>query len=143
MKLTLFHDGNCPLCGAEIAQLRKSDRHGLLCFEDIHAPDFRDRFPHLDPSAADRVLHGQLEDGTMLYGLDVTVRAWTSVGRHRWLRVLRWPLVGRVADLGYRFFARHRHLISLLLTGRRRLGPSGPDADVGRPACQPGKNARS
>lgn len=123
--LTLFYDSYCPLCAAEMDQLRRFDEQGRLRFEDIHADDFSARYPTVDPVAADRVLHAQYDDGQMIYGLDVTHQAWALVGRHRWLAVLRWPIIRWFADLGYRFFARYRYGISLVLTGQRRCSPSG------------------
>ena len=118
--LTIFYDGRCPLCSAEMKQLRQLDDAGRLYLEDINRPDFRQRFPHIDPVEADRVLHGQWSNGTLIYGLDVTQQAWALVGRHRWLKLLRQPLVRWFADLGYLFFARYRRQISRLLTGSSR-----------------------
>jgi predicted DCC family thiol-disulfide oxidoreductase YuxK len=120
LKLTMFYDSFCPLCVAEVEQLRSLDRRGDLRFVDIHAEDFATRWPHIDPVAADRVLHAQLADGSMLYGLDVSAEVWATVGKHRWLRLLRLPVVRWFADLGYRLFARYRYSISFLLTGKRR-----------------------
>ena len=115
MKLTIFYDSHCPLCSAEINQLRLLDVDGKLVFEDLHAPDFMKRFPFIDPVHANRILHGQLEDGRMLFGLDVTCRAWAAVGKHRWLAVLRWPFIRWIADLFYLFFARYRNVISRMI----------------------------
>ena len=118
--LTIFYDGRCPLCAAEMKQLRQLDDAGKLRLEDINRPDFKQRFPHIDPVEADRVLHGQWANGTLIYGLDVTQQAWALVGRHQWLKLLRLPLVRWFADFGYLFFARYRRQISRLLTGSSR-----------------------
>ena len=115
--LTIFYDGRCPLCAAEMKQLRQYDDDGKLCLEDINQPDFKQRFPHIDPIAADRVLHGELANGTLIYGLDVTAQAWALVGHHLWLKLFRLPLLRWFADLGYLLFARYRRQISRLLTG--------------------------
>ncbi|EMR13405.1 putative thiol-disulfide oxidoreductase DCC [Methylophaga lonarensis MPL] len=111
-QLTLFYDGRCALCMREIIQLMQLDAAGRICFEDIHADDFADRYPDIDPVEADRRLHGKLNNGTMIYGLDVTVSAWQLVNKHRWLVILRWPVIKHGADIGYRLFARYRHSIS-------------------------------
>ena len=58
------------------------------------------RFPHINPVEADRVLHGEWANGTLIYGLDVTQQAWALVGRHRWLKPLRLPLIRWFADFG-------------------------------------------
>ncbi len=119
IQLTLFYDGHCPLCVKEIASLRQKDHRGLLQLEDIHAPDFSERYPKLDPHQAEKFLHGLDANGEWLTGLDVTVKAWQLVNHHRWLRILRWPLIRPLADRAYHFFARHRKTVAFLLTGRR------------------------
>jgi len=134
LKLTLFYDSFCPLCVSEVDQLRTLDQQGAMAFVDIHEEGFRKDWPHIDPDAANRILHAQWDDGTMLYGLDVSAQAWSLVGRHRWLKLLRLPVARWFADLGYRIFARHRYFISYLLTGQRRcercvIGDSRPDRE--------------
>ena len=37
-ELTLFYDGNCPFCSAEIARLRKWNSAGKVAFVDIAEP---------------------------------------------------------------------------------------------------------
>ena len=106
--LTVFFDGECPLCRQEIATLKKRDKHHRLDLEDIHAADFESRFPHINRQQANDRLHGQLADGEMLYGLDVTVAAWQRVGAHQWLKILRWPVIRWFADIAYLGFARIR-----------------------------------
>lgn len=117
-QLRVFYDGLCPLCLTEINHLRRLDKSSALDLQDINAADFAQRFPHIDRVAADKMLHGERPDGTLIYGLDVTCEAWHVVGKGHWFAFLRWPLIRPVADLAYRFFARHRHRISALL-GRR------------------------
>lgn len=116
--LTIFYDGHCPLCLAEMKQLKKWDTQNLLQLEDIQAENFTERFPHIDPIKADRFLHGQTADGSILLGLDVTCLAWKLVNRHKWMQMLRWPLIRIFADMGYRLFARHRHSISAFIMGK-------------------------
>lgn len=114
MQLTIFYDGFCPLCGAEIKQLKACDSDNQLIFEDIHAADFVQRYPYIDQVKANRVLHGQLGNGNLIYGLDVTCLAWKTVGKHRWLMILRWPVIRWFADLAYYIFARYRNRIANL-----------------------------
>lgn len=114
MQLRIYYDGLCPLCSKEIEMLKQLNTAGQLEFADLAQQDFIQRYPHIDPIRAYQVLHGETSDGTVITGLDVTCRAWQLVGKHRWLAVLRWPLIKPVADLFYRFFARHRQAISRL-----------------------------
>ncbi len=120
MKLTLFFDSCCPLCVSEMEMLAELDHKKNLNFEDIHAADFELRYPTVDPIEADKILHGLFEDGSMIFGLDVTYHAWRIVGRKPWLALLRWPIVRWFADHCYRFFAKNRYSISWLLTGQKR-----------------------
>ncbi len=116
MILTIFYDSYCPLCSAEINQLKAYDSNNQLSFEDIHAVDFVQRYPYIDKVAANKLLHGQLNNGDIIYGLDVTCIAWKTVGKHRWLSILRWPVIRWFADLAYGFFARHRNTIASLVS---------------------------
>ena len=120
MQLTIFYDSQCPLCLAEMQQLKDYDDLGRLNFVNLNTVDFSQRYPHIDPDHANRILHGQLETGEILLGLDVTYRAWSLVGKHKWLALLRWPIIRRLADGLYLLFARYRYGISYLLTGQSR-----------------------
>ena len=115
MILTIFYDSYCPLCSAEINQLKTYDSNNQLPFADINAADFIQRYPYIDKLEANKLLHGELSNGEMIYGLDVTCLAWTTVGKHRWLAILRWPGVRWISDRAYLFFARHRNTIASLV----------------------------
>ena len=119
-ELTIFYDGGCPLCVAEMQHLYERNGQNKIAFEDIYADDFGERFPHINQQKADRILHGQRADGQIILGLDVTYQAWTLVGKRHWVAVLRWPIIKHVADAVYLLFARYRNTISKLLTGKSR-----------------------
>lgn len=118
--LTIFYDGFCPLCLSEMRELKTLDTQQKLNLENIHADDFSERYPHIDPVEADRILHGQLANGQVIQGLEVTCMAWKLVGKHKWMQALRWPVIRIFADLGYKFFAKYRHPISSFVTGKPR-----------------------
>ncbi|WP_282110025.1 thiol-disulfide oxidoreductase DCC family protein [Shewanella algicola] len=120
MELTIFYDGTCPLCLNEMQQLKRYDSLNHIGLEDINAADIHQRFPDLDVVQANTILHGLQADGTWLYGLDVTAKAWGLTGKHGWIKMLRLPVIKPVADLAYLAFARNRYRISYLLTGKKR-----------------------
>jgi predicted DCC family thiol-disulfide oxidoreductase YuxK len=120
MKLRIFFDSYCPLCVNEMNQLKALDINNHLAYADIHAPDFQFEFPHIDPLKANTFLHAENENGDMLYGLDVTCKAWALVNHHRWIKVLRWPVIRWFSNFVYRLFAKNRYTISYWLTGQRR-----------------------
>lgn len=120
MKLRLFYDGFCPLCVAEMNKLKAYDKQKNLVLEDIQLPDFHERFPNLCWQDLNDRIHGQLPDGTLITGLDVTYLAWKYVGKGWVYAPLRWPVIRWFADAFYIFFARYRYNISYLLTGKKR-----------------------
>lgn len=120
MHLTIFYDSHCPLCLAEMRHLKKFDRQQRIKLVDLHDETQLQPYPHINRQEAMQKLHAQDETGKMLYGLDVTAAAWSLVGKYRFLKILRWPLLRNISDLLYKFFARYRDSISLLFTGKRR-----------------------
>lgn len=113
--MIIFYDAGCPLCNAEMQQLKKADIQQKIALEDLNAADFDVRFPHIDKDRAMAILHAQTDAGEMIYGLDVTYAAWKTVGKHRWLKILRLPVIRIFADFGYTFFAKYRQPISRFL----------------------------
>jgi predicted DCC family thiol-disulfide oxidoreductase YuxK len=113
--VTVLYDGDCPLCSREIRWLERLDRgRGQIGFEDIASSGF-------DPSLYGRSqadlmarIHGALPDGTVIEGMEVFRRAYAAVGLGWILAPTAWPGLRRLADAGYRWFARNR----LRLTGR-------------------------
>ena len=122
-RLTLFYDGYCPLCVAEMNKLKHYDSNEWLAFVDIQSPLFSESYPNLSWQQLNDRIHGMLPDGRLVSGLDVTYLAWKLVGKGWVYAPLRWPLLARVADLAYNVFAKHRYRISFLLTGKKRLSP--------------------
>lgn len=120
MSFILFYDGLCPLCEKEVAHLKKRDKDQRILFEDISLSDFPDRYPHLSLDALNARIHAQLEDGTIITGLDVTHQAWSRVGVTWLYAPLRWPVIRWFADKIYLIFAKHRYKISYWLTGKER-----------------------
>jgi predicted DCC family thiol-disulfide oxidoreductase YuxK len=115
MNLTVFYDASCPLCSVEMKHLKRHDTDGRITLENIKAPDFAQRFPEINPQAANALLHGQWRNGEMLYGLDVTYHAWRLVGKGFWVTPLRWRLLWPLWDVVYRLFARYRQPLSRAL----------------------------
>lgn len=118
--LTIFYDGECPLCVREMNHLSERDIHKRLLLVDIQQDDFAQAYPHIDPKAASTILHGLNDQGELILGLDVTHRAWSLVGKGYWTAPLRWPVIRWFADKAYLYFARNRYKISGLFTGQER-----------------------
>ncbi|MBV33733.1 MAG: thiol-disulfide oxidoreductase DCC [Porticoccaceae bacterium] len=118
-QLTIFFDGRCALCAKEMESLKELDRHNRITFENIFAHDFAKNYASVNVEDANRVLQGMKDTGELIYGLDVTVLAWTLVGKGKWVAPLRWPIIKQIADVAYIFFARNREQISRFIMRSR------------------------
>ena len=113
-ELTLLYDGDCPLCSREVAFLRRRDRRGALRLVDLAGPEFDPEAFGLSRERAMARIHGVLPDGQLVEGMEVFRRAYAAIGLGWLLAPSRWPVLGRLFDAGYAWFARNR----LRLTGR-------------------------
>lgn len=103
---TLYYDGQCPLCSAEMQKLQNHS-NGQLQLQDIHL--LKDDSDLPDKQALLTVLHLRNSEGEFLMGLDANVAAWQHTRFGFLLAWLRWPLIGSVADLIYNHWAKRRY----------------------------------
>ena len=125
-KLTLFYDGACPLCQAEILFLSGRNQQGLLDFVDINSEFFVPEKIGVSCEAALAAMYGQFAGGKLIEGIAVFPEAYRRAN----LPFLAWIFSRKTLQpiwrLGYRFFAKNRHAISALLgSGALRLVKSG------------------
>jgi predicted DCC family thiol-disulfide oxidoreductase YuxK len=132
-RLTLYYDGNCPFCLAEMKRMASWNHAGYLAFIDIATPGFDPALLGTDMAALNLQLHSQTADGTLLVGIDSMLAAYPLVGkgwmvwplRVGWLR----PLLGYL----YRQFARNRYRISAWLGYRPVVRCEAGVCQVGNP----------
>mgnify|MGYP005988535727 CR=1 FL=1 len=118
--LILFYDGCCPLCVAEMKKLANADTNDAIEFINIQNSAAMNEYPNVDPDYANRILHAIDNKGTLLLGLDVTYRAWDTVGKGWLFKPLTWSWVRFFADPVYLWFAKNRYSISAFFTGKAR-----------------------
>jgi predicted DCC family thiol-disulfide oxidoreductase YuxK len=114
-QLTLFYDGNCPFCTAEMSRLRKWNETGKLSFVDIAVPGFDPAVLGVEMAALDRELHSQRPNGEVLIGIDSMLAAYTLVGKGFLVFPLRVKAFRPLLQYLYRKFARNRYRMSRLL----------------------------
>lgn len=117
-KLTIYYDGQCPLCQAEIEFLKARNREKLLAFVDLADPSLDENEHQISCSLALENIHGRLGDGRLLVGVPVFAEAYRRAGLHAlsWLLSRSWS--SPMLSIAYRVFARYRRQIS------RGIGPS-------------------
>lgn len=76
MSMTVWHDGDCPLCRREIALMRRLDRRGAITFIDLRELG-GDSCPVTLAAALAR-FHA-LEDGRLLSGAAAFAAMWRAI----------------------------------------------------------------
>lgn len=109
---TLFYDGACPLCQAEIVFLQNRNALGLLRFVDINSSQYDAQAVGVSCEEALASMYGQIEDEAPINGVAVFGEAYrrANLPFMTWLFTRSWmmPILGP----SYRFFAKYRHGIS-------------------------------
>jgi len=114
-KLTLFYDGACPLCQAEIQFLSRRNQARLLDFVDINSERFDSAKIGISCEQALAAMYGRYDNGVLIQGVTVFSEAY----RRADLPFLAWVFSRKslqsIWQLAYRFFAKNRHAISRIL----------------------------
>jgi predicted DCC family thiol-disulfide oxidoreductase YuxK len=136
--LTIYYESACPLCNAEIINLKSRNGAGLLRFIDVSAPGFVPQLGGLTQRDLLGAIHAQRADGAVVKGVDVIGLAYNAVGVQWIATLIRWPLLGAIAAASYRLLARIRRrippaVIKLLRATvfRPARGTTARDCDTG------------
>lgn len=114
-KLTLFYDGACPLCQAEILFLSGRNEANLLEFVDINSELFNPQKVGVSCEAAMAAMYGQFASGELIQGVSVFPEAYRRANLPRLAWVFSRKSLQPFLKLAYLFFAKNRHAISNLL----------------------------
>lgn len=115
---TLYYDGQCPLCSAEMSRLG-AHKSASLKLVDIHQIDLDDATKH----RMLKVLHLEAADGTFKTGIEANIAAWEHT---RWGLAWRWlrlPVIRWFAGVVYNAWAENRY--SRLYSKKRSSLPHG------------------
>ena len=89
--LTVYYDGACPLCTAEIGHYESREGAERLCFVNI-AEQTGVTGADLDRNAALKRFHVRTADGALLSGAAAFTEIWATLPGWRWLaRLARLP----------------------------------------------------
>jgi predicted DCC family thiol-disulfide oxidoreductase YuxK len=105
-KDTLYYDGACPLCNAEVNKLKSFSKDRLV-LKNIHELDGEDG--QLDKQLLLERLHLKTADGQWVTGLKANIRAWHHTPFRRLWGLLDWPLINLVSHRCYEFWLRRRN----------------------------------
>ena len=109
MKDTIYYDGACPMCRAEMAKLAECADQELELV-DIHSLKDDEALP--DKSALLERLHLKTADGSWLLGVEANVQAWQHTPHAKVWRILVWPIFKPFSKLAYEVWLRWRKLVN-------------------------------
>lgn len=112
--LTVYFDGNCPICRREIDLMSIFNRKKHLEFIDFSASSYLPAEHGLSPCDLGKVIHARWADGTVITGVEVFREMWEAIGLRALARLARRPTINKLLVRAYDWFARNR----LRLTGR-------------------------
>lgn len=107
--LTLYFDGNCQLCRAEMRNLELRDVYGQLRFVNIAVVGTDQYPPGADRAALMALIHARCADGRVLRGVEVFWLAYSAVGLPWVARLTSLPGIRGLCDVIYPVIAKHRY----------------------------------
>jgi predicted DCC family thiol-disulfide oxidoreductase YuxK len=102
--LTIYFDGSCPLCSAEISLYRNEAGAKRFCFRDVSQAE---QPLERDLTRADAMarFHVRRSDGQLVSGAAAFVSIWRELPRWRWAAsIAAIPGVMALLESGYRLF---------------------------------------
>ena len=117
-KLIFLFDGGCPLCLRETNFLRRRDVLKKINFVDINNENYNPTlFKDISYLEAMSNLHGILENGNIIKGLDVLAYSYELIGLGWVYFPLKIELLAPALRLFYQYWAKYR----LKITGRSNI----------------------
>ncbi len=117
-KLTFLFDGGCPLCLRETNFLKKRDILNQILFVDINNKNYDQRlFSNISYSEAMSNLHGIMQNGEIIRGIDVLAYSYELIGLGWVYFPLKIKILSPILKLVYRYWAKYR----LQITGRSNI----------------------
>ena len=117
-KLIFLFDGGCPLCLRETNFLKSKDELNKIDFVDINNVDYNPiLFKDISYAEAMSNLHGILENGNIIKGLDVLAYSYELIGLGWVYYPLKIEFFAPVLRLFYKYWAKYR----LKITGRSNI----------------------
>lgn len=117
-KLIFLFDGGCPLCLRETNFLKSKDELNKIEFVDINNVNYNPiLFKDISYAEAMSNLHGILENGNIIKGLDVLAYSYELIGLGWVYYPLKIEFLAPVLRLFYKYWAKYR----LKITGRSNI----------------------
>ena len=117
-KFIFLFDGGCPLCLRETKFLKKKDVSNKINFIDINNDNYNPLLcKNISYAEAMSNLHGILENGDIIKGLDVLAYSYKLIGLGWVYYPLKIEFLAPLLKLFYQYWAKYR----LKITGRSNI----------------------
>ena len=117
-RFIFLFDGACPLCFRETSFLKKKDVLNKINFVDISNDDYNPNlFKDITYKEAMSNLHGILENGDIIKGLDVLAYSYQLIGLGWVYYPLKIQFLAPMLRILYQYWAKYR----LKITGRSNI----------------------
>lgn len=119
-RLTVYYDGSCPLCTAEIEYYATRSGGDRLDYVDVSDPE-TDLGPGLAQKEAMSRFHVRRPDGSMASGADAFILVWQALPAWHWVaQTASRPGTKAILRIGYRLFLPIRPALSALFGRLKR-----------------------
>ena len=117
-KLKFLYDGGCPLCTRETNFLKSKDINSNILFVDINDSNYEaTNFENISYENAMKNLHGILDTGQIIKGLDVLAYSYQIIGLGWVYYPIKIPYLSLLLKKIYSVWAKYR----LQITGRKNI----------------------
>lgn len=108
--ITVYFDGQCPVCNREVALYRRLERRGRIAWCDLAGPGEPLQGEAFTLSAALELLHAKDAEGVVHVGLDAHLLMWQRLPGWRALAWMlrRWPTARKPVEALYLTLTKRR-----------------------------------
>lgn len=131
--LTLFYDGDCPVCRHEMRALQRRDSARRLRFENVRDIGF-EAPAQTTLNAMLTSIHSRTAEGRITAGVETLRLAYRAVGLGWLVAPTTWPLLRGASDRAYLWLARHRFAMPAWL-GLAAFGLRSRDGECNDSSC--------
>ena len=112
-KLTIFFDGECPLCKREVDFLQSRNKNKYLKFIDINGQDFDSYSNQITYKQAMQRIHALKSDGYVIKDIAVFQEAYKLIGLGWIYAPTKLPILNKLFEFIYGLWAKYRLKITL------------------------------
>ena len=108
-QMTIFYDGLCRVCSAEMDHYKTMRGADQIRFADITSADFDANAEKLDPFKIHREIHAKDAAGRVYVGVEAFILIWSHLPALHWLsRAAKKKPINFVLQIAYKLFVKVR-----------------------------------